>query len=81
MEETTQAADKISGNARENIVAVMGEIAIAIDACSTATYELHAIQSRYAKALLSTLPDAERDVEAAVERVMAVYARMKEVFR
>lgn len=79
--ETKPTADKINGQAREAIVASMGEIAIAIDACNTATYELHAAQSHYARCLMSPLPEAAKEVERAVERSIAAYERLREVFK
>lgn len=79
--ETKPTADRITGQAREEIVASMGAIALALDACSTAACELHAAQGHYARGLTMPLPEAAKEVDRAVERSVAVYERLREVFK
>ncbi len=70
-------ADFISGNARENFVACMGELALLQQALIKAQFECFGVMTDYSQALAAPLPAAAAKIEAATDRATALYASLE----
>lgn len=81
MSETKPTADRITGQARENVVDAMGEVGVLIAAVTEASLLLHGAMSSYGRGLLLPLPEAAKKIEEAVVDAEKAFNMLREALK
>lgn len=75
--ETKPVADRIEGNAKENVMFCIAELVRLSNAMTDLQFEAIACQRDYCKALDQNLPEAGDTLQEAAERSIKIYERLQ----